>query len=179
VLKKIFIVVGLTWSVTLSAKPPSLEFIFKRGLQHCTGYCNSGKIKCQKGVNKQGYYDWCLKNCLHKDKKDRQKFVEGISSCTPPTVTPPVPPPVVKEESSEEIEKRLAQKYTDTENSQDAAYKTADVLLELSRKGEKDPSWEAVKAILFERERAKPGYLNFTMNAGKYAYEGILYGFDE
>lgn len=59
---------------------PSKNF-FKRGLQHCTGHCDSKNIKCKKGTDKQGYYDWCKKNCLHSSKKDRQSFLDAIAMC--------------------------------------------------------------------------------------------------
>lgn len=61
-------------------KLPTPDFL-KRGGQHCTGYCEPATIKCYPSIMKQGYYDWCKKNCLHKNKKGRENFVQGIAFC--------------------------------------------------------------------------------------------------
>ena len=58
----------------------STNFI-ARGFKNCTGYCEAGKINCQRGINKQGYYDWCSKNCTHDSKTNLQVFLDGIKSC--------------------------------------------------------------------------------------------------
>lgn len=58
----------------------NLNFI-TRGFKNCRGYCEVGKINCQRGINKQGYYDWCSKNCTHDSKTNLQVFLDGIKSC--------------------------------------------------------------------------------------------------
>lgn len=61
-------------------KLPSVDFL-TRGLKHCTGYCDKSTIKCDKGKNVHGYYDWCKKNCLGAKKTNRNLFVSAIAYC--------------------------------------------------------------------------------------------------
>jgi len=58
----------------------SQDFI-KRGFKHCTGPCSPGAMRCWKGVDRQGFYDWCKKECLHDTKKNRDEFVKAIDKC--------------------------------------------------------------------------------------------------
>lgn len=79
-IRLIYICFALLFMNHMPAFSVSLKFI-KRGLKHCTDHCESGNINCSKGVNKQGYYDWCKANCLHEKKIDREKFVSAIAEC--------------------------------------------------------------------------------------------------
>lgn len=58
----------------------STDFL-KRGGKHCTGYCDEASIHCWKGVEAQGYYDWCKNNCLHETKTNKEEFEKAISKC--------------------------------------------------------------------------------------------------
>lgn len=68
------------FAVTSSSVTAVSTDFLKRGLKHCTGHCD-GNIICWKGLDKQGYYDWCKKNCLHDTKTNLQDFKDAISKC--------------------------------------------------------------------------------------------------
>ncbi len=67
-------------TVTSYSHAISLDYI-KRGFQNCTGHCDKENIACMRGVNKQGFYDWCEKNCTHDSKKDLNKFIDALKYC--------------------------------------------------------------------------------------------------
>lgn len=53
-----------------------------RGFKHCTGHCEKRFINCQKGVNKQGYYQWCKDHCTHFDRgRNSTIFWDAIRDC--------------------------------------------------------------------------------------------------
>lgn len=67
---------------TLASAPGFTGFtdFILRGGKHCTGFCDKN-LNCQKGVDKQGYYDWCKKNCTHDSKTNRQDFLNALKTC--------------------------------------------------------------------------------------------------
>lgn len=78
---KIILSFMLAILINLSPAEAGFREFAKRGFQHCSGYCDEQHIDCTKGINKQGSYDWCKKNCLHDSKKNRNEFVNAIAKC--------------------------------------------------------------------------------------------------
>lgn len=69
------------FSVTHSSVTAISADFFKRGLKHCTNYCDNSSIKCLKGIGLQGHYDWCKKKCAYETKTNREKFVSALDKC--------------------------------------------------------------------------------------------------
>ncbi len=173
-MKKIYISVAVMMALPSFgyAKLPSLNFI-DRGMKHCKGHCDQKNIKCQKGVNKQGYFDWCVKNCLHEKKVNLQEFVAAKDKCekqfkqqaAPPVKTPPRTPPKRKDLGFDPTK-------ADGQNNGNAEQVVAEVLRNIIKPGQKvEPTWEEVRKELMQLPRTT---VNFNENTAKAVYKEIF-----